>query len=186
VVNPNPIGPNVVRGFHGTNIAAAKSILSTGFLVSSNSYDWLGRGVYFWQESSSRAKAWAQQKWADQWAVVEVEIDIADCMDLLEGDWFSLINSAYDEVVGSFRSAGRDLPRQSGLVHGLDREVIEFVVAGAEHNGTEIGSVRAAFQEGVPAFPGSALFTKAHVQIAVRNPARIEIVSVTSETGVVQ
>ena len=38
----------IVVGHHGTSQQIADQVLSGGFLVSKNAYDWLGDGVYFW------------------------------------------------------------------------------------------------------------------------------------------
>jgi hypothetical protein len=42
-------------GYHGTNVQAAQRILSSGFQVSRNEYDWLGDGAYFFQDAPARA-----------------------------------------------------------------------------------------------------------------------------------
>ena len=39
---------------------AAIEIIESGFKPSNNDYDWLGEGVYFWQDAPIRAKQWAQ------------------------------------------------------------------------------------------------------------------------------
>jgi hypothetical protein len=41
--------PIQVFGYHGTSREKANTILSEGFRVSDNDYDWLGKGVYFFQ-----------------------------------------------------------------------------------------------------------------------------------------
>lgn len=48
-----------VYGYHGTNTEAAATIIQQGFNVSSNDYDWLGTGVYFFQDAPVRAWEWA-------------------------------------------------------------------------------------------------------------------------------
>lgn len=172
---------NVTSGFHGTNLTAAQLIVRDGFKESENYYDWLGRGVYFWQEGRARATTWAKEKFGDDWAVVEAELDLSSCMDLLDPKWYSLLNDAWNTLVESYRARGEPLPRQEGLIHGMDCEVIDFVVAGAVQNGLDIGSVRAVFQEGKPAFPGSAMFDLSHIQIAIRDLSLIEVIGVASE-----
>jgi hypothetical protein len=42
-----------------------------------------------------------------------------------------------------------------------------------EHAGDRFDTVRCGFTEGARAFPGSGIFRKSHIQIAVRNPACI-------------
>jgi hypothetical protein len=43
-----------VYGYHGTSQAQAASILTNGFQASDNDYDWLGTGVYFFQDAPIR------------------------------------------------------------------------------------------------------------------------------------
>ena len=49
------IEPLQVYGFHGTSIDAAEVILREGFRPSRNAYDWLGDGIYFFQDAPLRA-----------------------------------------------------------------------------------------------------------------------------------
>jgi len=65
------------------------------------------------------------------------------------------------------------VPIQSSGAHRLDRAVINYAVGALGEAGTIIKSVRAVFAEGAPAFPGSALFDRSHVQIAARDLSTI-------------
>jgi hypothetical protein len=56
----------------------------------------------------------------------------------------------------------------------LDRAVINYAIGILAEQGIMIRTVRGAFSEGSPVFPQSALFDRAHVQIAVRDVALIE------------
>ncbi|HEU4883856.1 MAG TPA: hypothetical protein VFT45_16470 [Longimicrobium sp.] len=47
-------------GYHGTSAEAARRILSSGFEISRNEYDWLGDGAYFFQDAPLRAREWAK------------------------------------------------------------------------------------------------------------------------------
>ncbi len=49
--------PLPVRGYQGASLATAETILGDRFLPSNNSYDWLGTGIYFWQDAPRRAPA---------------------------------------------------------------------------------------------------------------------------------
>ena len=164
------------RGFHGTTRRAAEAILRDGFKQSRNPFDWLGDGVYFFQESRTRAQMWAEEHAkGGEWAVIEADIDLDSCMDLLERPWSELLAEAHDAVVAQHRRAGLRLPKQEGLAHGMDRLVINYAVGVLEDRGFHVASVRAAFQEGSPAFPGSALFSLSHVQIAVSDASAIDV-----------
>jgi hypothetical protein len=53
--------PLQVYGYHGTSQTKALSILDRGFRASDNDYDWLGTGIYFFQDAPLRAKQWATE-----------------------------------------------------------------------------------------------------------------------------
>ena len=48
--------PGLTLGFHGCDASVVKDVLlGKAFLkASTNSYDWLGHGIYFWEQSLSR------------------------------------------------------------------------------------------------------------------------------------
>ncbi|HET7229515.1 MAG TPA: hypothetical protein VFJ16_05900 [Longimicrobium sp.] len=156
-------------GYHGTSVENAERILARGFQASRNDYDWLGDGAYFFQDAPARAAEWARQRFGVDAAVLGAEIDLDGCLDLLDPRWHDLIRESFNLLVTDLQAAGQRVPRQTFGAHRLDREVINHAahVVGAE--GIAVRSVRAAFIEGEPLFPGSALWSRAHVQIAVRN-----------------
>lgn len=57
--------PNLVIGFHGCNIDTCDNVLHKHqhLKASANKYDWLGNGIYFWENSYQRAYEWAEQKY---------------------------------------------------------------------------------------------------------------------------
>jgi hypothetical protein len=158
-----------VHGYHGTKKECVGSILSGGFRPSRNEYDWLGDGVYFFQDAPTRAWEWATSEFGNEAAVVGSLIRLEGCMDLLDIEWFSALAHAYDRVLDQMRRAGLALPVQTSGAHRLDRAVINYAVGALAESGTIIKTVRAAFDEGAPAFPGSALFDRSHVQVSVRD-----------------
>ena len=164
-----------VQGFHGTSLTAAREIERRGFNASSNTYDWLGRGIYFWQDAPMRAREWAEQHHSEP-VVVAAEIDLDGCMDLLDIGWQRVIAERYTEFFDMVRRSGHQVPAQRAGAHRLDAGVMNFLVEVWYDEGVAIRSIRAAFAEGVPVFPGSAILTRSHVQIAVREAAMITIV----------
>lgn len=162
--------PPAVTGFHGTSTAAAAEIARSGFSASQNEYDWLGDGIYFWQDAPLRARSWAEQRFPGEWAVVRATIDLRDCMDLLDPRWHERLRRAHRLLVQRFERLGTRLPRQSPGAHRLDRAVVNYLVGELAIEGVTIRSVRAAFGEGDPLYEDSALQSLAHVQIAVLDP----------------
>lgn len=160
-------------GYHGTSDAAARRILSSGFEVSRNDYDWLGDGAYFFQDAPVRAMEWARQRFGDDAAVIGAEIDLRDCVDLLDAKWNGVVRESYTDLAARVKAGAQPLPRQTRGAHRLDREVINRMVAVLQSRGVVVRVVRAAFVEGDPLFPGSALWSQSHIQVAVRDPAAI-------------
>jgi hypothetical protein len=55
-----------VFGFHGTDPPFAARLIRgdvslADWFPSSNEYDWLGHGIYFWEYAPDRARAWASK-----------------------------------------------------------------------------------------------------------------------------
>ena len=52
--------PNLLLGFHGCDKQLAEDVVSgkTPLKASTNDYDWLGWGIYFWENNLERAKEW--------------------------------------------------------------------------------------------------------------------------------
>ena len=140
-----------------------------GFQLSRNAYDWLGDGVYFFQDGPLRAWQWAREQHEDDAAVIGADIRLVDCMDMLDLSWVDVLRDAYDEIVSQLEEEGQAIPRQSAGAHPLDRDVINYAVSVLEDSGTHISCVRSVFQEGQPIYPGSALYALSHVQIDVRD-----------------
>jgi hypothetical protein len=170
-------------GFHGTSAEAARRILASGFEISRNEYDWLGDGAYFFQDAPVRALEWARQRFGEGAAVIGAEIDLRNSVDLLDIPWESIIQRAHRQYVERFVRAGEPIPRQTAGAHRLDRHVINYLAGGMARDGFQVRSVRAAFAEGEPLFPGSALLSRAHVQIAVRDVAAIRRVWFLDKEG---
>ena len=161
--------PLPVTGFHGTTQHSARAILKDGFRLSQNPYDWLGDGVYFFQDGLERAWEWAHENHGEEAAVVGAEILLVNCLDLLDTKWTKIVTQVYDQFLSYFKQLGLSLPYQSSGAHRLDREVINYAVGVLGEQGTTISCVRASFSEGRTIYPDSAFYDYSHVQIALRD-----------------
>ena len=160
-------------GYHGTSVGAARRILSSGFRSSRNTYDWLGDGIYFFQDAPLRAAEWARARFGADAAVVGAEIDLDGCIDLLDIEWENVIVSGYRKYVRRAARSGVPIPRQTSGAHRLDRAVLNHVAELVSTGGMTVRSLRAVFGEGDSMYPGSALLRRSHVQIAVRDAGAI-------------
>ena len=164
-------------GYHGTSRADAQLVLRDGFQISRNAYDWLGDGVYFFQDAPYRAREWAARRHGQDGVVLRSAIRLDDCLDLLDIQSNDLLVEAYTSFVEMSRQMGIPLPRQTTGAHRLDRAVINYAVTFlAQQRGMLFRAVRGVFAEGVSVFPDSAILNRAHVQIAVRDMTCIETV----------
>jgi hypothetical protein len=85
-----------VYGYHGTSQTKAVNILKHGFLPSDNGYDWLGTGIYFFQDAPIRAKQWAIEQHHNEPAVICSLIQLENCIDLFDVKWFPLLKNVYN------------------------------------------------------------------------------------------
>jgi hypothetical protein len=94
----------IVVGYHGCDAAVVERVLSgkVRLALSTNAYDWLGEGIYFWEHRPQRAYEWAIEQArvgsikVQNPSVLAAKIDLGVCFDLLDtantrllGDWFS-------------------------------------------------------------------------------------------------
>lgn len=183
--------PAFVLGFHGCDRAVAERILASRrhLTPSRNDYDWLGHGIYFWENDPVRARQWASEKGRRARnkgkpftpAVVGAVIDLGNCLNLTDARSNALLRIGYDFLektrsgFGQPMPVNRDLPGSTDLLfRHLDCAVINAVhelIAAEESD--PFDSVRAPFIEGPPAYPGAALRAKNHIQICVRRSTNI-------------
>jgi hypothetical protein len=156
-------------GHHGTSRQVAGTVLSKGFRASQNPHDWLGDGVYFWQDAPLRAMEWALRTFADDAVVIEARIEVREFINLLDVEWMSWLTDVHDQYLDELKKSGRPLPVQTDRAHRLDREVINFGISILEGSGITVRGVIGAFREGRPVFANSALYSQSHVQISVRD-----------------
>jgi hypothetical protein len=179
----------IVYGYHGTSQTKAANILKHGFLASDNDYDWLGTGIYFFQDAPIRAKQWATQQHPNEPAVLRASIHLNNCIDLFDTGWQPLLKSLYNSFVEQWRMTNQPLPRQDpdrSKAHRLDCSFLNYSIELLSSRDFAIDSVRAVFTEGERLFPDSAIFDLAHVQIAIRNPALITTIELIETSGVIK
>ncbi len=58
------VKPNLIIGFHGCELATRDALLNRPdtIQVSKKPYDWIGHGMYFWENNYDRALQWAEDK----------------------------------------------------------------------------------------------------------------------------
>jgi hypothetical protein len=166
----------IIVGYHGCPNSFANKVLSgklqTGeWQTSQNTYDWLGEGIYFWEHSPGRALRWATERYGKRSAVLGAVIQLGACFDLLHETITSLLAASYPKFAESFAATGDPLPVNRGIdkkLRELDCAVINDCLDRLARHAVSFDTVRGAFLEGPPVFPGTTLSTETHIQIAVR------------------
>jgi hypothetical protein len=158
----------LIVGYHGTSARQAEVIVRERlFQLSRNDYDWLGHGVYFWEDAPYRAWRWARGKYGTEAAVVQATVRLGRCLDLTDIRYTEAIRRAFDGLREAYAAQKKTMPMNRGKARLLDCLVINYV---AEYVFPDCESVRAPFLEGPPIFDGSALLSESHIQIVVRKP----------------
>jgi hypothetical protein len=168
----------IIIGYHGCTQPFANDVLLGRIKMdqwepSQNVWDWLGRGIYFWEHSPSRALRWAQEHYTEP-AVLGAVIQLGRCFDLLVESVTSLLADSYTRVADIFAQQGNPLPGNAGgggKLRKLDCLVINECLAQLNQQNTEYDTVRGAFLEGNAVYPGAGFSTETHIQVAVRNSA---------------
>lgn len=177
--------PNIVFGYHGCDRKVGEAIVAgkEKLTISKNKYDWLGSGIYFWENAPSRALDWAKQcahnphlsrGIVNEPFVVGAIIDLGLCLNLMDFSYVEVLKKAYSNLKQTFDLIDKPLPKNEGNMHGLDCAVINTAVAlNLEDGNKDFDTVRGAYIEGSPVYPQAQLYDKTHIQISVRNPACI-------------
>jgi hypothetical protein len=190
-------GLTTVVGFHGTVRSSAEILLTPQpFKVRTNGYDWLGTGVYFWQESALRAKVWARSiaTLSDEPVVLAADLDLSECLDLFDLKDYNSLRRMYPrflELEGSTSplaqaglvvQRGRQYTTDDSSSDPLTRMPIrnfrdcaflDWAVEKFSSAGRRITSIRSAFVSGNALFEESFLFDWSHSQIAVLEPVSV-------------
>lgn len=173
--------PNIVFGFHGCDKSTYDEVLLKGGSLqqSDNKYDWLGNGIYFWENSVERAFQWAEaSKKIKNPAVIGAAIDLGYCLNLTDYNSNEVLRRAYEilkikhELADEPMPENQDIPGNGDiLLRDLDCAVIQQIHEYHKEKKLEQhDSVRGAFIEGGLVYPGSAFKEKTHIQLCIINP----------------
>lgn len=183
--------PNLTIGFHGCDRITFEKVLydHERLSASNNSYDWLGNGIYFWENSLARAAEWGQsycdrynKKYPDrkkkQPAVIGAVISLGHCLDLTDYGSSDIMKSGYEILEYELSLVDRPLPENKNvkgskdlLLRELDCAVIERIhQLNREMKKRPYDSVKGVFIEGNPVYKNSGIMEKTHTQLCIINP----------------
>lgn len=164
-----------VLACHGTTRAIAKNLVDgKPFRSSSNDYDWLGHGIYFWEYGWQRAWEWAEARHGREAAVVGAVVQLGTCLDLLDPRNMEYIRNGYEELLLSCNEQKLAVPlNHPGGRNNLDCAVCNIVYKNLAHGGVIIDTARALFIEPTAdgaikrTLPSGSIFEGGHIQLCV-------------------
>lgn len=183
--------PNLIIGFHGCDLNTYRNVLygHERLKPSHNTYDWLGNGIYFWENSLDRAEEWARtccdrynRKHPDEEpkepAVIGAVISLGHCLNLTDYGSSAILKNGYEILKLELSLLGKPLPMNRDIMENrdlllreLDCAVIERIHQYNRENGERpYDSVRGVFTEGEPIYADSGIREKTHVQLCIINP----------------
>ncbi|MDD4992583.1 MAG: hypothetical protein PHR83_10150 [Paludibacter sp.] len=187
---------NLIIGFHGCDKEVRDTLLNSpnDIQISEKPYDWLGHGIYFWENNDARALKWAKDKEKrgeiKEASVIGAVLSLGNCFDLLDSRFTHMIGQYYNLMEANYEALGKEMPKNRDakadvyydkILRELDCSVIEFMHETIEQqikddiadNGystfKRFDSLRGVFTEGGPAFAGAGIQLKSHIQICIRN-----------------
>lgn len=173
--------PNVIIGFHGCDNYVAENILLSSkpkFCPSVNDYDWLGSGMYFWENDYHRALSYAKvcvkrkNSTINNPAVIGAVIELGNCLDLTNYKYTELLSAVYSNFHEFCQNNNIDVPKNNTYFRQLDCAVINFLHAYFPQY--KFDSVRGLFVEGEKLYDGAEFYNQTHSQIAIINPNMIK------------
>jgi hypothetical protein len=178
--------PFQVMGFHscdrsvGLNIINGKSQLK----ASNNIWDWLGEGVYFWEQNPARALEYAiessNRKQFNKIPIITpfvigAIIELGNCLNLIEPESLTILKEAYEGLHGIMKEAGKLIPKNERDNRKLDSAVFKHLHASRKGSSAmPFDTIRCAFNEGEPIYPGANFTARLHMEICVINQNLIQ------------
>lgn len=173
--------PFQVTGFHSCDKEVGLRVLNgkENLKPSINSWDWLGNGIYFWEQNPKRALEYAiENASGKQYNKVPIKtpfilgaiVELGNCLNLIEHESLGILHEAYLGLEELYKKIDEPLPVNKGDNRALDCAVIKYIHQSRKESGENpYDSVRGAFSEGEKAYPGTSFTSRHHIQICVLN-----------------
>lgn len=178
----------LVIGYHGCDAKVRDQLVSRKLAhleMSNNPYDWLGTGIYFYENDAKRALHFAtaaatypdrkySAKPIESPSVVGAVLRLGTCWDLSSQVGLKVFQATHDRMV----EQGIPLPKPNKQANPEDEDLIlrpfDRAVINTGHNAqsdikASYDSVRSIFSQGSAVVSGSGFKKLNHVQIAIRN-----------------
>lgn len=173
--------PFEITGFHSCEREVGLQVLNgkMDLRPSDNLWDWLGNGIYFWEQNPKRALEYAvESSQRKQFNKIPIKvpfvlgaiIELGNCLNLIEPESLGILKEAYLGLDAYLKEAGLKMPRNEADNRGLDCAVIRYVhQSRILKNEKPYDTIRCAFPEGDPIYPGTTLTSRGHIQVCLIN-----------------
>jgi hypothetical protein len=177
----------LVLGYHGCDKKVGEALISGQIKklnYSTNTYDWIGSGAYFFENDLQRAEHFAKTSAANPKMllsrgkikdpfVVGAVIDLGLCLDLSRQEGIQEASNAAQVLksIGVLPTNEESFNGDKDIIkRKLDKAIINYLHEMREDaKEPPYDTVRCPFPQGDPIAPTSAFVLYSHVQIAVRN-----------------
>lgn len=173
--------PNFIIGYHSCDKEVGLNILNgkDDLKKSNNPWDWLGEGVYFWEQNPHRALEYSNEvakgkqfnkKKIQTPFVLGAIIELGNCLNLLEPHSIDIIKESFKSLKNIYKETDSILPLNRGNNRAFDCAVISYTHQSfLQNNKQPYDTVRSTFNEGNEVYKSSAFTTRNHIQVCVTN-----------------
>lgn len=163
-------------GYHGCERSHAMKVLlgEKELNPSTNDYDWLGEGIYFWANDAQRALQWAKSK--KEPFVLGAVIRCSNILDFTTQEARIATKKAYDSLSEIYAGNNIPLPKNKPVAKtdiDLKNRKLDCLVMNHLQMTSPFDAFIAPFWEGNAIYEGAMFRESTHIQIAVKNPKSI-------------
>ncbi len=178
--------PHFIIGYHSCDREVGLNILNgkDDLTKSKNPWDWLGEGVYFWEQNPHRALEYSlevtkgkqfNKKKINTPFVLGAIIELGNCLNLLEPKSIEILQTSFVDLKNVYKETNSIIPKNIGSNRALDCAVIRYTHQSfVENNKKPYDTVRSTFNEGKEIYEGASFTTRNHIQVCVTNLAMIK------------
>jgi hypothetical protein len=168
-------------GFHSCDKRVGLDVITgrTQLRASNNIWDWLGEGIYFWEQNPLRALEYAiESSNRKQFNKIPIRtpfvigaiIELGNCLNLIEPESLAILKRSYFGLTKIFEEGGKPLPRNENDNRKLDSAVFKHLHKSRKDSlSIPFDTIRCAFNEGEPIYPGANFTARLHIEICVLN-----------------
>lgn len=178
--------PFQITGFHSCDREVGLAVLNGKDVLkpSINDWDWLGEGIYFWEQNPLRALEYAEEsavrlqynkKPINNPFVIGAIIELGNCLNLIEPTSLQIVKQAYESLKETHKRSGEPMKENSGPKRELDCAVIRYlhtIRERAKESGFD--TVRSPFHEAGLLYENANFSARLHIEICVRTHAQIK------------